>query len=220
MGAGVIGFQAFDHAVQTVPEVDVRHGQQPDFVGASVQFGFERNGVEVDAVGDADRRTPEDFGVVGEGHDAVYPAGHPAAEDAVDAQFEFAHEGRLREFGVVGVGRYFERDAYAEFFDFAQPMNQHRAGVVVVADVEELHALVADVARDVAQRHPFSDLGPQSLSERADRTPADHAALRAVGRDFEVAQLDVGAVPAQGVALGEDLLADAAMGREAVENDE
>ena len=99
-------------------------------------------------------------------------------------------------------------------------MDQHRAGVVVVADVEELHALVADVARDVAQRHPFGDLGPQSLSERADRTPADHAALRAVGRDFEVAQLDVGAVPAQGVALGEDLLADAAMGREAVENDE
>lgn len=99
-------------------------------------------------------------------------------------------------------------------------MDQHRAGVVVVADVEELHALVADVARDVAQRHPFGDLGPQTLPERADRTPADHTALRAVGRDFEVAQLDVGAVPAQGVALGENLFADAAMGREAVENDE
>ena len=36
---------------------------------------LERDAPEVDAVGDADCRPAEDFGVVGEGHDAVHPAG-------------------------------------------------------------------------------------------------------------------------------------------------
>lgn len=99
-------------------------------------------------------------------------------------------------------------------------MDQHRAGVVVVADVEELHPFVADVARDVAQRDPFFELGPQSLAEGADRLSADHSALRAVGRYLDVAQLDVGTVAPQCVALGKDLLADAAVGRKPVEDDE
>ena len=44
-------------------------------------------------------------------------------------------------------------------------------------------------------------------------------ALRAVGRYLDVAQLDVGTVAPQCVALGKDLLADAAVGRKPVEDD-
>ena len=199
--------------------MDVRHGQQPDVVVIPVSPGFERDTPEVDAVGNADRRAAEYLRIIGEGDDAVDVTGHAAAEHAVDAQFELPHRGRLREFGVVRVGRDFKRDPHAEFFDLAQPVDQHRAGVVVVADVEELHPFVADVARDVAQRDPFFELGPQSLAEGADRLPADHPALRAVGRYLDVAQLDVGAVAPQCVALGKNLLADAAVGRKPVEDD-
>ena len=184
-----------------------------------VYLGFERDTPEVDAVGYTDRRATEYFRIVGEGDDAVDVAGHAAAEHAVDAQFELPHRGRLREFGVVRVGRDFKRDPHAEFFDLAQPVDQHRAGVVVVADVEELHPFVADVARDVAQRDPFFELGPQSLAEGADRLPADHPVLRAVGCYLDVAQLDVGTVAPQCVALGKNFLADAAVGRKPVEDD-
>lgn len=55
---GVILPEPFNHAVEAVPEMDVRHGQQPDVVGIPVYPGFERDTPEVDAVGNADRRRP------------------------------------------------------------------------------------------------------------------------------------------------------------------
>lgn len=102
----------------------------------------------------------------------------------------------------------------------AQPRNEQRIGVQVVADVEEPNSLAADVVGDVGVGDALEQLGTEPAPESAYHGVARHAALRAVGVDFHMTQRDVYVVLAEGFALGEDLLRDAAVGRESVEYDE
>lgn len=200
--------------------MDVGQRQQPHLARDVVQFGFERNGVEVDAVGDADGLLSEDLLVVGEGDDAVHLAGQAAAEQPVDLQLALLLETCFAELGVVGIGGDFEGNAHSQPMHAAQPCDEQRIGVQVVADVEKLHPFAADVTGDVGVGDAFEHLGAKPAPEGADHLVARQPPLRAVRTDLQVAQRDLCAAPAESLALGENLLRDAAVGRESVEYDE
>ena len=212
----VIFGQPVYQAVVSVPEVYLGNGYKVYFAAEVVpRGGVERQGAEVNAVGEAQGGAAEDFGVVREGDNGVHVAAESASEEAVGQELHLLF-GRV-VLSVVRVGWHFQQEAYTETF---QPFGQAEGegvGIVEGADVGGINTRTLSIAQQRGEIRAFAQFAPPAVAQAGQRLPVYHPHPLSRRSHFVVAEAYIGTALPQGFHLAADFLADAVVGAEAVE---
>ena len=115
---------------------------------------MQGDGVEVDAVADADGALAEDLRLVGEGDEGLHLGGELPAEQPVDIKGQPVAQRIAPELLVVGVGGNLGHASYAGAVESPEQPDEHRAGIHEAAGIDQPDALLHTITVDAAEVDP------------------------------------------------------------------